>query len=207
MKEKKATIIGISGGSGCGKTTIINALRDHFDESTLCILSQDNYYRPRENQKTDPTGKKNFDLPESIYNDELVRDIECLIDGKDVVRQEYVFNNSDAKAEELIFRPAEIIIVEGLFVLHHAPLVDLMDYKVFINAKENLKLIRRIKRDNAERNYPIDDVLYRYEHHVLPSYEKYIYPYMDDCDIIINNNEGFEKGLEFLIGFVQSKVS
>jgi len=83
----------------------------------------------------------------------------------------------------------------------------LIDLKVFIEAKENLKVIRRIKRDRVERNYPLDDVLYRYEYHVLPTFEKYIQPYIDDCHLVINNNENFEGGLEVMIGFLKNKLS
>jgi uridine kinase len=75
---------------------------------------------------------------------------------------------------------------------------------VFLHAKDNLKVIRRIKRDQIERNYPLDDVLYRYEHHVLPTFERYIQPYISDCDIIINNNTRFDMGLNVLKGFIEN---
>lgn len=78
--------------------------------------------------------------------------------------------------------------------------------KVFLHAKENLKVIRRIRRDQTERNYPIDDVLYRYEHHVLPSFERYIEPYREASDIIINNNLDFNNSLEVFIGFLRDKL-
>ena len=78
--------------------------------------------------------------------------------------------------------------------------------KVFISAKENLKVIRRIYRDRVERNYPLEDVLYKYEHHVLPSFEKYIEPYQEDADIVINNNRNFEQGLDVITGFISSKL-
>ena len=78
-----------------------------------------------------------------------------------------------------------------------------LDLKVFLHAKENLKVIRRIKRDQVERNYPIEDVLYRYQYHVLPTFERYIRPYMEDADLIITNNSSFDKGLAVLTGFVR----
>lgn len=207
MERKKSIIVGISGGSGCGKTTIIEAIRSKFSLSEVCILSQDNYYKPRESQATDQKGIKNFDLPGSILTEELIEDVNRLMQGHSVTRQEYVFNNESVQPSVLNFEPAKIILIEGLFVFHSSPLKQLMDYKIFINTKENLKLIRRIKRDNAERNYPIDDVLYRYEHHVIPSYEKYILPYKEECDIVINNNKEYEKGVDFLTAFLRSKLN
>ena len=82
----------------------------------------------------------------------------------------------------------------------------LLDLKVFFYAADHLKVIRRIHRDQIERGYPIDDVLYRYEHHVMPSYQKYILPYMQEADIIINNNLDFNMGLDVLCGFLKNKL-
>lgn len=79
----------------------------------------------------------------------------------------------------------------------------MLDLKVFIHAKEDLKIIRRIKRDGQERNYSIDDVLYRYEHHVTPSYEKFIKPYFEECDLVITNNVHFKNGLEIFIAYLE----
>ena len=81
-----------------------------------------------------------------------------------------------------------------------------MDLKIYIHAKENLKVIRRIFRDQVERNYPIDDVLYRYQHHVLPAFEKYIEPHKEKADIVINNNHNFELGLSVMEHFLKSKL-
>jgi uridine kinase len=100
-----------------------------------------------------------------------------------------------------------VVVVEGLFVLHYRKIRNLLDLKVYVHAKENLKVIRRIKRDRIERGYPLDDVLYRYEHHVLPSFEKYVLPYMEIADIVVNNNETFENGLGVLLGFIESKTN
>ncbi len=203
---KKPYIIGISGGSGSGKTTFIRQLKETFTEKELCVVSQDDYYRPREEQEVDNKGVSNFDLPKSIDKKSFAKAIRKLIDGETVEIQEYVFNNDKAKAKKLRFEPAPIIIVEGLFVLHYKKINKLLDLKVFFHAKENLKVIRRIKRDKIERNYPLDDVLYRYEHHVLPAFEKYIKPHMDEVDIVINNNNSFDKGADVLIGFIKSKL-
>jgi len=107
----------------------------------------------------------------------------------------------------LTFKPAPIILVEGLFVFHYKKMNELLDLKVFINAKENLKVIRRIKRDRVERNYPLSDVLYRYENHVLPAFEKYIAPYREDADLIINNNESCEAAIDVMLGFLKDKLA
>jgi uridine kinase len=126
-----------------------------------------------------------------------------LIEGELVTRPEYTFNNQQVAPKMLTFRPAPIIIVEGLFVFYYKNVNAKLDLRVFLQAKENLKVIRRIKRDRVERNYPLEDVLYRYENHVLPTFEKYIKPYVDEADIVINNNTSFDRGIEVLIGYLQ----
>ncbi len=204
--EKQPFIIGITGGSGSGKTTFIQLLKERFTRDQICVVSQDDYYRSREEQQEDENGIKNFDLPVSIDSESFLEELKELLSGKEVTRQEYTFNNELAAPKTLVFKPAPIIIVEGIFVFHFKEIFELFDLKVFLDAKENLKVIRRIKRDRVERNYPLDDVLYRYERHVLPTFEKFILPYKPHADIIINNNTHFHTALDVLVGFIENKL-
>jgi uridine kinase len=203
---KKPYIIGITGGSGSGKTTFLRKIQEAFEPSEVCIVSQDDYYFPREQQETDSEGYQNFDLPKSIDKKTLYADLVRLINNEPVEKTEYMFNNKDAVPKKYWLQPAPVIVVEGLFVLHYRKVRALCDLKMFVHAKENLKIIRRIKRDQIERGYPIEDVLYRYEHHVMPSYEKYILPYMEIADVVINNNGSLDQGLEVALGFLKNKV-
>ena len=203
----KPFVIGICGGSGSGKTSFIKSLKEQFPREEICVVSQDDYYFPREQQARDEKGVVNFDLPTAIDKKALKRDLKKLIEGEEVIRQEYTFNNSEATSNTLTFYPAPVIIVEGLFVFHYKKISRLFDLKVYINAKDNLKVIRRIMRDQDERNYPIEDVLYRYQHHVLPAYERYIMPYKEEADIIVNNNSHYEHGLAVITGFINDKIT
>lgn len=202
----KPLIVGITGGSGSGKTTFVRKLRELFSEEELCIISQDEYYKPKERQQQDEQGVLNFDLPESIDKKAFRKDIVSLINGEAIHRKEYTFNNPEAGARELVFKPAPIILVEGIFVLHFQRIRQLIDLKVFLYAKENLKVIRRIRRDQRERNYGLDDVLYRYEHHVLPAFERYVKPYISEADIVINNNHNLELGLAVISGYFRDHL-
>lgn len=203
---QKPFIIGISGGSGSGKTTFVRELANNFSAEQVCILSQDNYYKPREQQVTDKTGEKNFDLPESFKEQEYHDDVLKLLNGEDVVLKEYVYNNPLAEPKLITYKPAPIIIIEGIFVFHFADVCNLMDFKIFIDADEHIKLIRRIQRDQIERNYPLEDVLYRYQHHVFPSYQKFILPYKAHCDIVVNNNISFENAMHTVKHSIKEKL-
>ena len=202
----KPIVIGISGGSGSGKTCFVHDVKNHFTDAEVSIISMDNYYHPRTAQKKDKNGIYNFDLPTSLDSKAFANDLKSLIKGKEVKKDEYVFNNPKKKAKELIFKSAAILLVEGLFIFHYKPIARLLDYKIFINTAKDLKVIRRIKRDGIERNYPMDDVLYRYDKHVSPSYKAYIAPYADDADISVNNFEDYTKGLDIVTGFISSKL-
>jgi uridine kinase len=205
-KNSKAFIIGICGGSGSGKTSFIRDLKAAFVPGQVSFVSQDDYYKPKHEQYIDQNGVENFDLPESIHLDDFYRDVQLLAQGKTVTRKEYTFNNDSNDARVLTFHPANIIIVEGLFIFSDKKLFDIMDLKIMINATDVHKIVRRIKRDRVERNYPLEDVLYRYEYHVLPSFEKFIYPYLSKVDVVINNNENYDMGRDMLIAFVKSKI-
>ncbi len=204
--NQKPFIIGISGGSGSGKTTFVKELAKNFSTEQVCILSQDNYYKPREEQVTDHTGEKNFDLPVSFKENEYHNDVLKLINGEDVVMKEYTYNNPLAEPSYITYKSAPIIIIEGIFVFHFKDVSNLMDLKIFIDADEHIKLIRRIQRDQIERNYPIEDVLYRYQHHVFPSYQQFILPYKPSCDIVVNNNISFENALNAVKLSIKEKL-
>ena len=206
LKKSNCFIIGISGGSGSGKTSFINDLKKSFNENEICFVSQDDYYKPREHQKEDAYGVKNFDLPESIELDEFYFDVVKLINKMHVEREEYSFNNSEKEPRMLTLKPASIIILEGLFVFHEPKIFDLMDLKILIHATDTQKIIRRIKRDRVERNYPLEDVLYRYEHHVLPSFETFIAPFINKVDIVINNNKSYDMGRDMLISYLKAQL-
>jgi uridine kinase len=202
----KPFVIGICGGSGSGKTSFVRYLRQSFTEDQICLVSQDDYYLPREQQQLDENGAYNFDLPASFNKKKFRTDINLLMEGKEVTIKEHVFNNPSVEPALITFKPAPIIVVEGLFVFHFKKVAPIFDLKIFINTKENLKVIRRIHRDQIERGYPIADVLYQYQHHVLPAFERYILPYKEEADIVINNNRDFKMGLSVVEAFLKSKL-
>ncbi len=200
-------IIGVTGGSGSGKTYFLKKLLENVGTENVCLISQDNYYRPRNEQEKDENGIENFDRPESIDYKQFAKDIRSLRKGETVYRSEYTFNNPDKEPELLVFEPRPIVLLEGIFVLHFKEIADVINLKLFIDAKPHIKIKRRIMRDNIERGYNIEDVLYRYEKHVMPSYEKYIESHRTNADLVINNNNYFDTALEVLLAFLKNKVA
>ena len=198
--------IGITGGSGSGKTFFIKELSSHFRPEEICLISQDHYYKPLEAQFTDEKGVQNFDLPTSIDKDALAGDILMLKSGRSIVKKEYAFNNPKATPLELEFKPAPILIVEGLFVQYFPEIVKELDLRIFIEARDYVKLTRRIRRDNEERGYDLNDVLYRYENHVMPIYDSLIEPLKHQADLIIPNNNHFEHALHVLVRALKSHL-
>lgn len=199
-------LIGITGGSASGKTLFLNELINEFGEKDICLISQDNYYLDRDQQSVDENGVVNFDLPSCINDVEFARDIKLLKEGKGFTRKEYTFNNPSVTPKQLEFKAAPIVIVEGLFVMHFPEVNRLLDLRLFIDAQDHIRLKRRIIRDNNERGYDLEDVLYRFEKHVMPTYYKYLEPLKSEADLIIPNNTHFKNALEVLSGFLHSRL-
>ncbi|HYG03484.1 MAG TPA: uridine kinase [Chryseosolibacter sp.] len=202
----KTFTIGITGGSGSGKTFFINTLASRFDPEDVCLISQDHYYKALDLQISDDKGVINFDLPGAIERERFHQDILKLKRGETVQIKEYTFNNPIAKPKILEFKPAPLLIIEGLFVQYFEEVANELDLKIFIEAKDYLKLSRRIRRDNDERGYDFHDVLYRFQHHVMPVYETLIKPLKHQTDLIIPNNHNFERALDLLTVALEAKL-
>lgn len=204
--SRKPYVVGISGGSASGKTSFLKNLREALPAGAACVVSQDNYYLPKEQQLKDENDQINFDLPTSIHRDAFYKDMCRLMKGEKVVLQEYTFNNASHSSKTIELDPAPIIIMEGLFIFHYEEIRNQLDLKVYIDAREELKLERRLRRDKDERGYPEEAVLYQWNNHVMPSYHQYLRPYRDDADIIVTNNISYDKGLQVLVNHLRSFV-
>jgi len=203
----KPLIIGITGGSGSGKTLFLKQLMEKFEEGEISLLSLDNYYKPRTEQPLDERGVENFDLPESLDRERFSNDLRKLKQGKDIIIQEYTFNNDEKKPQTIHIKATPIIVVEGIFTFYYEEILDLLDLKIYIEAPDYLMLTRRITRDAEERGYDLSDVLYRFQHHVTPAFKKYIEPLKHEADVLIPNHNGFSVGLEVIVSYLRQKVN
>lgn len=196
-------VIGVSGGSGSGKTCFVRDLASKFAKEDVCFIHQDNYYKPYKKQFIDENNVANFDLPTALYLGKFSKDLKKLSEGETLTLKEYTFNNDKATAKDIIIKPAPVIIAEGLFLYHKKSIHKQIDFSLIVHADDSNRIIRRIKRDRIERNYPLDDVIYRYEHHVMPSYKEYIEPYLSEVDMVVNNNRSYAKCLDALGAYIQ----
>jgi uridine kinase len=198
LRHQGTYVLGIAGGSASGKTSFLRELAQALPASSICVVSQDNYYLPKEQQTRDSNGEVNYDLPTSIDRNSFYRDILALIAGETVKRLEYNFNNPAVTPETVTLHPARILVVEGLFVFHYREIRDLLDLRVYLDVREEIKLQRRIHRDATERGYSEQTVRYQWNNHVLPSYKKFLKPYRDEAHLVITNNITYDKGLQVL---------
>jgi uridine kinase len=204
IHHAKPFVIGITGGSASGKTLFLKSLLKHFSKEEVSLISQDNYYRNLESIPKDHNGIPNFDLPECIDFDLYSSHIRDLVEGKTVVHHEYTFNQPGVIPDEIVHYSTPVIVVEGLFVFYEKTIADQLDLKIFVDAKEKIKIDRRLKRDIAERGISEDEVMYQWLNHVKPTYENFIKPTRKIADIVINNNDHFENGLWMVTTFIKS---
>lgn len=203
MTRPRPYIVGISGGSASGKTFLLNQLLAQFSAGQLTLISLDNYYKPLEEQRRDEDGLINFDHPDSLDLGRLEKDVQRLTQNKKVILQEYTFNQPDVVPRTLVFEPAPLLVIEGLFVFNRESLARMIDLKVFVDADEHIRLSRRLHRDIRERGASIEEILRDYVRFVAPMYRVFIEPYKADCDLIIPNNQHMYRAVNVLVNHLK----
>jgi uridine kinase len=199
-------IIGICGGSGSGKTTLLNKISETYQHLKPSVFSMDNYYLPLEAQFVDENGKVNFDLPGALDERKLVDDLHRLIAGERIEVKEYHFNAPPDKNTFVTIEPSELIIVEGLFLFHYEEVRSVIDFSIFISVHPETQLDRRIERDMKTRGYNKEDILYQWEHHVMPCYHNYLLPYLNRADFNFRNDEHAEEDFKSLIREIDKRM-
>ena len=181
-------IIGIAGGTGCGKTTVVNQIIEELPENEVVVISQDSYYNDLSHLTKEERSKVNFDHPNSIDFDLLIEQITQLKEGKTIQMPVYSFVEETRLPETVTIEPKKVIIVEGILVLSNPKLRELFDMKIFVHADSDERLIRRLQRDIKERGHDLEKVLYRYQTAVKPMHNEFIEPSKEFADLIIPNN-------------------
>ncbi|NQX86963.1 MAG: uridine kinase [Flavobacteriaceae bacterium] len=182
-------IIGIGGGTGCGKTTVVNEILNELPAGEVGIISQDSYYKDTSHLTYDERVKINFDHPRSIDFELLESHLKSLKKGNTISQPVYSFVQHNRTGDTIITHPRKVMIVEGILILTNPELRSMFDIKIFVHADSDERLIRRLKRDIKERGRDIDEVLSRYQSTLKPMHQQFIEPMKEYADIIIPNNK------------------
>lgn len=178
-------IIGIAGGTGSGKTTVVNKICEQFSTEEVAVLSHDSYYFDNSHLSLEERRKKNFDHPESIEFDLMIEHVKQLQRGEAIEEPVYSFITCTRAAETKRVEPRHVLIIEGILCLTSKALRDLMDIKVYVDCDSDIRLSRVIQRDIQERGRDVSQVLARYEQTVRPSHLQFIEPTKRYADIIV----------------------
>ena len=181
-------IIGIAGGTGCGKTTVVNQILNELPEGEVGIISQDSYYKDTTHLSYEERVKINFDHPRSIDFELLETHLKDLKNGIPIHQPVYSFVKHNRTGDTILTHPRKVMIVEGILILTHPELRDMFDIKIFVHADTDERLIRRLRRDISERGRDLDEVLTRYLTTLKPMHDQFIEPMKEYADIIIPNN-------------------
>ena len=181
-------IIGIAGGTGSGKTTVVNQIIEELKNEEVDVISQDSYYQDTSHLTYEQRTKINFDHPKSIDFDLLVSHLKDLKAGKNIQQPVYSFREHNRTGETITIEPRKVIIVEGILILTHPDIREMFDIKIYVHADSDERLIRRLKRDIAERGRDLEEVLNRYQTTLKPMHQQFIEPTKEFADIIIPTN-------------------
>ncbi|MEA2077914.1 MAG: uridine kinase [Candidatus Marinimicrobia bacterium] len=182
---EKNIIIGIAGGSGSGKTSVAKALVKDMHLNGTVIIEQDWYYKDLAHLPLEERMKWNFDHPDSVEFDLLIKDLKAMVNGKTIDVPQYNYVTHSRSKETLTITPQKVIIVEGIMVLYEAKLRKLLDIKLFVDTDPDIRFIRRLKRDIYKRGRAIDNVIDQYMQTVRPMHETFVEPSKRFADVII----------------------
>lgn len=200
-------IIGIAGGTGSGKTTVVHQIMNELPETEVGIISQDSYYKDNSNLSFDERALINFDHPRAIDFDLLVQHLKELKAGNSVDQPVYSFVTHNRTDDTIHTHPRKVMIVEGILILAHPELRDLFDVKIFVHADSDERLIRRLKRDIAERGRDMDEVLNRYQTTLKPMHLQFIEPTKAHADIIIPNDKYNTVAIDVVRAVINQRIS
>ena len=177
-------VIGIAGGSGSGKTTLLKNIIQSFGPA-ITVLSHDNYYKRHDEMTYEERCKLNYDEPAALETDLMVRQLEQLRRGQEILCPVYDFTVHNRSDETVLIKPERVIIVEGILIFETKELRDLMDIKIFVDADADVRICRRIKRDVNKRGRSVESVITQYQETVKPMHEKYVEPSKKYADIVV----------------------
>lgn len=185
LMKKRPIIIGVTGGSGSGKTSVSRAILNHFPEHSIMMLEHDSYYKDQSHLEFEERLKTNYDHPFAFDTDLLIEHLEVLLNYETIEKPVYDYVHHTRSEETVIQEPRDVIILEGILILEDERLRNMMDIKVYVDTDDDIRIIRRIKRDMEERGRTLDSVIDQYLTVVKPMYHQFIEPTKRYADVVV----------------------
>ena len=202
--DKRPVVIGVTGGSGSGKTTVSRKIFDQLSNYSIMILQLDSYYNDQSNMTMAQRKQVNYDHPNSFDYDLLVKQLTQLLHYQPIEKPVYDYNLFTRSDQTIHQDPREVIILEGILLLDDQRLRDLMDIKVFVDTDDDIRLIRRIERDTKERGRSLDSVINQYLTTVKPMYHQFVEPTKRYADIIVPEGGENQVAIDLLTTKIRS---
>lgn len=199
-------VIGVAGGSGSGKTTVVNHIIDRVGRENIVLLQHDSYYRDLKHLKFEDRAKQNFDHPASLETELMVRHVKALTEGYSVEIPTYDFKEHVRKAETITLTPKPVILVDGILIFFEKDLRELMHLKLYVDTDSDVRLLRRLRRDILERKRTVDSVLDQYEKFVRLMHLEFVEPTKRYADIIIPHGGENKAALDMLNALISGKL-
>ena len=203
--EHNILVLGIAGGTGSGKTTLMNNIIKKFGDS-VTVLSHDNYYRRRDDLTYEQRCGINYDEPAALETDLMAAHLDKLRHGEAIDCPVYDFTCHNRSDKTVRICPKRVIIVEGILIFENEPLRDLMDIKIFVDTDADVRLCRRIARDVTERGRTLESVLSQYQTTVKPMHEKYVEPSKKYADLVVPEGGKNLVALEMIMGRIERHI-
>ena len=199
-------VIGIAGGTGSGKTTVVNNILQQLNAEGVNVLSQDNYYHDNHHLSLQEREALNYDHPKSIDFELLTKHVKSLKKGESIEQPLYSFVTHSRTDDYVTVEPKNVLIVEGILVLTNQELLKEFDLKVFVHADSDERLIRRIRRDTQERGRDLHEVLHRYQTTLKPMHQEFIEPSKNEADLIVPNMRKNSVAIDFLSTVINNSL-
>lgn len=200
----KPVIIAVGGGSGSGKTTVVNEIIQKLNKDDLVVIKHDDYYKKQSHLSLEERYNINYDHPVSLDNELFISDIKKLIKGESISKPIYDFVLHDRSDKTEIVEPKKVIILEGILILEDKRIRDLSDIKLFVSLDDDLRFIRRLSRDIEERGRSLDSVVKQYLKTVKPMYHRFVEPTKRYADVIIPNNNRHDVAVDVIAAKIKS---